>query len=426
MYIFQELHPGNDDDPAIEKYTEEYGSHRADHRYNLITHGTPITADETLPESFEFLPSAKSSANNDNHNSIHNAENKPNAEKDQKQDSRERKNIPVTMEIYSTDSEVSDLESNPFYKRLLKSPSLIPKTQDSDHSVDLNSDLSPNSAGKRKFSYGESAEQHYHTRTPPESPSKKQRDFSQVILTTQGSFVKSSGSFGRGLAFNGAQYQNDSLLYASSSSFESASEDNLGSTPVSGSYKISSDQSSRSESDESNASAPVEMVIIHRLPGEKLGMVIEMEGGKEKASQIKHVVVKHVTPGGAADRATGGSCGLCARDKILQLNGIDLCKLTRGECIAVFREMPLRLLLCIQRHCRIRTKKQSYDISSASTLTNGSSESNGVLSPEGFQRHEVVIHKRPGEPGLGLSIVASYGSTKQFYQVGNIQAKAWR
>ena len=176
-----------------------------------------------------------------------------------------------------------------------------------------------------------------------------------------------------------------------------------------------------------------EILVLHRLPGENLGMILGIDSDPNHQT-VRSVYVKTVTIGGAAYRATGSKKGIQEGDQILQMNGTDLNILTHDECLTVLREMPLKVILKIRRGKRrvVPSVKLSPPLSLASSRSFGDSPSPLVYSEsscyseseeeegtlDGFNQIHVEIDKHPSE-SLGLSVVPSYGSTRQFYQVFN-------
>ena len=78
-----------------------------------------------------------------------------------------------------------------------------------------------------------------------------------------------------------------------------------------------------------------------------MGLSIESTGGD--SDPIKGVYIQNIMPGGAADRATGGTRGLCVGDQILAVNGTPLATVSYSETISYFREMPLRVIFLVKR-----------------------------------------------------------------------------
>ena len=205
--------------------------------------------------------------------------------------------------------------------------------------------------------------------------------------------------------------------------------------PVYGRYQKLSNQnqhlnvSSNQDAGDSDSDS-LETLVLHRLPGENLGMILGIEGGKDEAGTVSHVLVKSVTLGGAAFRATGGNRGVCVSDEIVKVNGTDVRTLTHDECISVFKDMPLRVQIGVRRGQKDLPPVQispdeaekidrkfdfqhSVKVNSTSRYDYSDSEEEKMT---GFAVYKVTIEKQPYE-NLGLSIVPSYGSTKEFYQV---------
>ena len=229
-----------------------------------------------------------------------------------------------------------------------------------------------------------------------------------------------------------------SLVSESSGSVEDKSDSNSGTPvhrPVYGRYQKLPNQvdqfsnSSNQDTGDSDSES-LETLILHRLPGENLGMILGIEGGKDNTGKVASVLVKSVTLGGAAYRATGGNKGVCVSDEILKVNGTDLRTLSHDECISVFKDMPLRVLLGIRRGQKnlppveiSPNEEEKIDrkfdfprsVQGRSNYRRDYSDSEDEKM-SGFAVYKVTIEKEPYE-NLGLSIVPSYGSTKEFYQV---------
>lgn len=238
-----------------------------------------------------------------------------------------------------------------------------------------------------------------------------------------------------------AIHETASLVSESSGSVGDKSDSNPGTPvhrPVYGRYQKLSNQndqfsSSSNQDPEDSDSESLEILILHRLPGENLGMILGIEGGKDNTGKVSSVLVKSVTLGGAAYRATGSNKGVCVSDEILKVNGTDLRTLSHDECISVFKDMPLRVLLGVRRGQKnlppveISPNEEEkidrkFDFqhsihASSNDRRNYSDSEDEKMS--GFAVYKVTIEKEPYET-LGLSIVPSYGSTKEFYQIKRI------
>lgn len=249
----------------------------------------------------------------------------------------------------------------------------------------------------------------------------------------------SNNNFGRPLY---AIHETASLLSESSVENSDSHSGTPVHRPVYGRYQKLTNQnsqlnSSSNQDPEDSDSDSLETLILHRFPGENLGMILGIEGGKDDTGKVSHVLVKSVTLGGAAYRATGSNRGVCVSDEILKVNGTDVRTLSHDECISVFKDMPLRVSLGLRRGQKnlppveispneaekIDRKfdfPHSANVHSKSLNMNSNSRYNYSDSEEekmtGFAIYKVRIDKEPYEK-LGLSIVPSYGSTKEFYQV---------
>lgn len=124
-------------------------------------------------------------------------------------------------------------------------------------------------------------------------------------------------------------------------------------------------------------------LIIHRLPGEKLGMGLKVEDNGT-------VIVNSVLKDSAADRASdvfGYTVPIRAKDNILEINGVSLKNLNKDEISLILSEIPLYLALTISR----------FETSSPLPISNG----NKILSkspmidhlkiPIGYSLHTVYL-----------------------------------
>ncbi len=172
----------------------------------------------------------------------------------------------------------------------------------------------------------------------------------------------------------------------------------------------------------------IEMLVLHRLPGEKLGMGLSVESSGGENDPVKGVFVQSVTPGGAADRATGGRYGLCVGDQILEVNGSPLRETSYSETVTFFKEMPLRVMFTVCRHRQpeletpleslLNTEKEeTADDELMSSIAEVPNTIQNPNVPAGFELVVVSVQKPDPKENLGLTIMPSYGSTSQFYQV---------
>lgn len=320
------------------------------------------------------------------------------------------------MEGSTTDSDFSDLDIQTFAEKTVTSS--VPRKSDTSpygspnkrgypshvenfNTDDFYSDQSPKKRNLNQYPFGPGKENLFNLNWT-NSVSSRDSAIGNSLMSTLGS-----------------------ALTDTSSSYEtnSDSEQSLSGNGVYGRYQKIDGPTGESREEE--------MLVLHRLPGENLGMILGIDSDQTHQT-VKSVYVKTVTIGGAAYRATGSKKGIQEGDQIIQINGTDLNILTHDECLTVLREMPLRVILKIRRGKKrmIPAVKLSPALSMASSRSFGDSprplvysESSSYSESEeeegkfmGFNQTHVEIDKHPNE-SLGLSIVPSYGSTRQLYQV---------
>ena len=117
---------------------------------------------------------------------------------------------------------------------------------------------------------------------------------------------------------------------------------------------------------------------IHRLPGESLGMVLNIESSGGEIDPIAAVVVQFVQPGGAIDRAGSGDRSIDPGDIILEVNGICLSGVSYVETVEFFHEMPLRVIMGVGRGDLLPESLTSVAIESHSDDMSGVGKRNSV------------------------------------------------
>lgn len=111
-----------------------------------------------------------------------------------------------------------------------------------------------------------------------------------------------------------------------------------------GSYNLS-----ETRLDDDSTPEGIEVLVIHRLPGETLGMEVDIKRPLGHDSRVYGVFVSSVTPGGPAEKASGSENGICVGDEILQINGTHLRDMSHTEAVQIFNEMPLRVTVLVKR-----------------------------------------------------------------------------
>jgi hypothetical protein len=209
-----------------------------------------------------------------------------------------------------------------------------------------------------------------------------------------------------------------------------------------------------------------EILILQRLPGEKLGMGLHIKGGKDPGTHVNGVYVEKILPGSPAERLMRGTAGLKIGDEIVEINGAPLNELSQAEILTVFQELPLRIILTVRKgdgdlplteeegdsleppvdvtcdEVKVMNSKPDHDLHADETRFDNevddyhgneiessddwtpccssddsvTSQMDEVAIPEGFEK--VVVHTTISpKAALGLSITPSYGSTAGLFQV---------
>ncbi|GFN83476.1 PDZ domain-containing protein 2 [Plakobranchus ocellatus] len=195
-------------------------------------------------------------------------------------------------------------------------------------------------------------------------------------------------------------------------------------------------------------------VSLERLPGENLGMVLAIEGDQDNQRPVEAVLVRSVTPGGAASRAGGGGTSIQVGDEVREVDGQPLTELTHDQCITLFQDMPDNVVLTIHRASRQEHQSPGQSVSGqhepgaavspappvprprgsvsragmlnmeemvvgADNSTPRLDEDDGfVRTPRGFVKLDLTVFRGEGD-SLGLSIVPSHGATCDLYQVSH-------
>lgn len=91
-----------------------------------------------------------------------------------------------------------------------------------------------------------------------------------------------------------------------------------------------------------------EEVIVYRLPGERLGFGLKFQGGSKSAENIQRLFIQSCATDTPASRAKTSWGYLCEGDEILDIDGIDVKKMTRLECVRYLKESNLAIKLNVR------------------------------------------------------------------------------
>ncbi|ESO08056.1 hypothetical protein HELRODRAFT_169779 [Helobdella robusta] len=106
--------------------------------------------------------------------------------------------------------------------------------------------------------------------------------------------------------------------------------------------------------------------LLHRLPGESLGLEVDIKRSLGDSGPLHGVYISGITPAGAADKATSHGASnvqkICVGDKIVEINGRRLSSVSHSEAIQILNEMPLRVeLLLTSGHNEKKTYVDEVD-----------------------------------------------------------------
>ena len=194
-------------------------------------------------------------------------------------------------------------------------------------------------------------------------------------------------------------------------------------------------------------------VSLRRLPGENLGMVLAIEGDQDNRCPVEAVLVRSITPGGAAARAGEIGGNIQVGDEVREVDGYLLTELTHDQCIDFFQSMPDHVMLTVHRAapqdqsrseadfkdslnpgqlsskapvpvprprgCVSHLKASDLDdkMTGSMNSTPRQEDDDGFIrTPRGFVKLDLTVFRGEGD-SLGLSIIPSHGATCDLYQV---------
>lgn len=91
-----------------------------------------------------------------------------------------------------------------------------------------------------------------------------------------------------------------------------------------------------------------EEVLVYRLPGERLGFGLKFQGGTRNAETIQKLFIQSCAADSPASRATTSWGNLREGDEIVEIDGIDVTKMTRLECVRCLKESNLAIRLLVR------------------------------------------------------------------------------
>ena len=92
----------------------------------------------------------------------------------------------------------------------------------------------------------------------------------------------------------------------------------------------------------------IRKVTVNRLPGEPMGLEVDVKRSLGSDGPIRGVFVSRVTPGSAVDKALSPGGRIRVGDEILAINGTHLSSVGHSEVQQIISEMPLRVELIVK------------------------------------------------------------------------------
>ncbi|XP_040171404.1 uncharacterized protein LOC120904940 isoform X1 [Anopheles arabiensis] len=142
-------------------------------------------------------------------------------------------------------------------------------------------------------------------------------------------------------------------------------------------------------------SAP-EVVLVYRLPGERLGFGLKFQGGTKSNEKIQRLFIQSCAENSPASRVQASWGHLREGDEILEIDGVSVCRMTRIECVKCLKDSNVAIKLLVRNG---EGKVQNFYGGDAMGVMGGgvsSSENGGVGGGAGGGGGE--IPERKGAP----------------------------
>lgn len=95
------------------------------------------------------------------------------------------------------------------------------------------------------------------------------------------------------------------------------------------------------------ASEP-ELVLVYRLPGERLGFGLKFQGGTKNNEKIQRLFIQSCAENSPASRVQASWGFLREGDEILEIDGVSVTRMTRIECVKCLKESNLAIKLLVR------------------------------------------------------------------------------
>ncbi|XP_058462288.1 uncharacterized protein LOC131437138 [Malaya genurostris] len=91
-----------------------------------------------------------------------------------------------------------------------------------------------------------------------------------------------------------------------------------------------------------------EMVLVYRLPGERLGFGLKFQGGTKNNEKIQRLFIQSCAENSPASRVQASWGYLREGDEILEIDGVSVTRMTRIECVKCLKESNLAIKLLVR------------------------------------------------------------------------------
>lgn len=91
-----------------------------------------------------------------------------------------------------------------------------------------------------------------------------------------------------------------------------------------------------------------ELVLVYRLPGERLGFGLKFQGGTKNNEKIQRLFIQSCAENSPASRVQASWGFLREGDEILEIDGVTVTQMTRIECVKCLKESNLAIKLLVR------------------------------------------------------------------------------
>ncbi|XP_052870779.1 uncharacterized protein LOC128276353, partial [Anopheles cruzii] len=124
-----------------------------------------------------------------------------------------------------------------------------------------------------------------------------------------------------------------------------------------------------------------EMVLVYRLPGERLGFGLKFQGGNRSNEKIQRLFIQSCAENSPASRVLASWGHLREGDEILEIDGVSVTRMTRIECVKCLKDSNVAIKLLV-RNGEGRVQNFYPEAGHSMTAMSGGSRENVGEIPE--------------------------------------------